>query len=414
MYTTSSLINAHTRRVGGSGSSTEIEDQERIARLRWIRINRRFQLIVAAVVLIFSMLLFAILVSWIVLASTFIMAWDKPCDVPLKPYFYLASIQLILDIFRTDILRIVFRWNQTSNASTTPGRVIAYNIVYFIYAILVLRLGIISVFTPNETPKCSTTAPELFHAGIAFVSLSLAAWVTIIFGYVLPFCVVAVLLTINGYNPHLSSNIHANSSNNAPAFQFISCGSSTSGAPPGCVDKLSTIELRNLAGTSYPKECCICMESFNDQDVIVTTKCQHIFHKKCCREWLRQARTCPVCRDDIPTSLEITATSNQPQQQEHNVNTTPEPSSNTVNQTHHVGHPLSHIPSAVREPPPSRSVTNLLRVLMDARNQFTEHRTTATVTPIHPNDNVSTSGSGTTVSVPSISSEVTSDIERGC
>lgn len=47
----------------------------------------------------------------------------------------------------------------------------------------------------------------------------------------------------------------------------------------------------------------ICMGDFCTGEVIVATECQHVFHKRCCEEWLRQARTCPVCRMDIPSSL---------------------------------------------------------------------------------------------------------------
>lgn len=45
------------------------------------------------------------------------------------------------------------------------------------------------------------------------------------------------------------------------------------------------------------------MGDFVTGEVIVATECQHVFHKRCCEEWLRQARTCPVCRMDIPSSL---------------------------------------------------------------------------------------------------------------
>ena len=47
----------------------------------------------------------------------------------------------------------------------------------------------------------------------------------------------------------------------------------------------------------------ICMSNFSTNDLIVATECDHVFHKGCCQEWLKQARTCPVCRTDIPVSL---------------------------------------------------------------------------------------------------------------
>ncbi len=47
----------------------------------------------------------------------------------------------------------------------------------------------------------------------------------------------------------------------------------------------------------------ICMVDFVEDDEIVGTECSHIFHKQCCEEWLRYARTCPICRTDIPNSI---------------------------------------------------------------------------------------------------------------
>jgi hypothetical protein len=50
------------------------------------------------------------------------------------------------------------------------------------------------------------------------------------------------------------------------------------------------------------------MEEFgtgrNADDLIVETDCKHVFHRNCCAVWLRQARTCPVCRTDIPEAIE--------------------------------------------------------------------------------------------------------------
>lgn len=45
------------------------------------------------------------------------------------------------------------------------------------------------------------------------------------------------------------------------------------------------------------------MCNFVPGDVIVETACEHVFHRRCCEQWLQQARSCPVCRLDIPDSL---------------------------------------------------------------------------------------------------------------
>lgn len=240
--------------------------RERLARSRWIRINRRFQLVITVVALVFSLLLFVILICWVVLVSAFVLNFERPC-ANLKMYFWLVTLQLILDVFRTDIMRFAFHWDARSNQQI-PSRVIMYNICYLIYAMMVLRLGIRSVFT-DEAPPCKTTAPDLFHASVAFVSLSIAAWSTIILGYLLPFCVVAVLLTINGYNP-TTDRVHETQ----PVFPNAY---STSGAPPGCIDKLKVKLLSDFPESL--SECVICQDKFKSSDIIVETKCKHAFHK---------------------------------------------------------------------------------------------------------------------------------------
>jgi Ring finger domain len=273
-------------------SAAEIRDRE--ARLRWIRINRRFQIVITTVALIFSVVLFAILLCWVVLTSTYVVSLDKPCDVNLKAYFWLVTLQLVLDVFRSDILRFVFRWDANSS-DRIPCRVIAYNMIYLLYALMVLRLGITSVYVGN--PTCKSTAPELFKASTAFVSLSLAAWGIILFGYVVPLFVVAALLTYNGYNPtDASSDARPAGGGPTPVFP---AAYSMNGAPPGCIEQLERVGIDEVRG----QDCCICMEDFDKDDVVVRTACSHCFHKQCCREWLRQARTCPVCRADIPSTL---------------------------------------------------------------------------------------------------------------
>jgi hypothetical protein len=265
-------------------------DPQREARARWRLINRRFQVVITVVALIFSLLLFAILVCWVILTSAYVVSIDKYCDVPLKAYFWLATLQLILDVFRTDIMRCIFRWDANSN-QRIPSRVITYNIAYLTYACLVLRMGIHSVFVRRDA-ECRTTASELYKASTMFVSLSIAAWSTIILGYLFPFCVVATLLTLNGYTPSSDSQRDGAT---GPVFP------TPMGAPPGCVDRLRTVRMEDITSESA-RECCICMEHFTQTDTIVETECNHRYHKNCLADWLRQARTCPVCRMDVVPS----------------------------------------------------------------------------------------------------------------
>jgi len=280
--------------------SSSNPDPMRHARNRWITINRRFQYVITMVALIFSLLLFAILLCWVVLTSSYVISIDKACDVPLKFYYWLVTLQLILDVFRSDIMRFFFRWDANSN-HRIPCRVITYNVAYLTYALLVLRMGVRSVAWNDDTTTCPSSAPELFQSAKIFICLSVAAWTTIIFGYLVPFIVVATLLTMNGYTPASDA---VRGADGAGPFTFFP---SVMGAPSHCIDQLPVILLEDFPA-HYPMECCICMENFTGTDIIVETACNHVFHKRCCRDWLRQARTCPICRTDIPTSLGIPET----------------------------------------------------------------------------------------------------------
>jgi hypothetical protein len=112
------------------------------------QVRYRFLFLMTMVALLFSLLLFALLLCWVVFTSAYVVSIDKTCDLPLKTYYWLATIQLVLDVFRTDIMKYVFHWdpitntdlnNNTSgqspssssrNNATIPTRVAMYNIAY--------------------------------------------------------------------------------------------------------------------------------------------------------------------------------------------------------------------------------------------------------------------------------------------
>jgi len=136
-------------------STQNRSDPDQEARLRWMQINRRFTSILGSVAVLFSLLLFCILISWVLLTSTYVLSYKKvcvycklilffpqqthitslrgidfqSCDVPLRAYFWLVSIQLMLDIFRADIMKRLCLWRPDSH-NQVPARVILYNIGY--------------------------------------------------------------------------------------------------------------------------------------------------------------------------------------------------------------------------------------------------------------------------------------------
>src|SRR3989344_4608338 len=45
--------------------------------------------------------------------------------------------------------------------------------------------------------------------------------------------------------------------------------------------------------------CAICIENFNDEEIIIKTDCSHFFHEKCIYSWYEKSRDCPICRRSI-------------------------------------------------------------------------------------------------------------------
>lgn len=286
--------------INDTGTETII-DPDRDARMRWLQINRRFRCIISSVALAFSFLLVLFFLTWAVLIATYILSLPKTCDVPLKAYFWLATLQLALDFFRAEIMKWMCRW-RTNSRGGVPLRVLLYNIAYLIYAMLVLRLGITSVFVKEST--CYDTAPELFLASAVFVSLTLLAWALIIVGYGIPYATVAVLLTRNGYFPNEDLDaLNDTEGNRRARLLGILPNNLANPAPPDCAEKLRVVMFDEF-NDSFQKECCICLIEYREGDGIVATPCDHIFHKTCCKEWLQLSRSCPICRRDIVDGLD--------------------------------------------------------------------------------------------------------------
>ena len=70
----------------------------------------------------------------------------------------------------------------------------------------------------------------------------------------------------------------------------------------------NAVKRRNMGDTLInelevkDKTCCICMDEIKDRQRTGITKCKHIFHHSCIREWLTKKcskPTCPNCRQDL-------------------------------------------------------------------------------------------------------------------
>ena len=51
-------------------------------------------------------------------------------------------------------------------------------------------------------------------------------------------------------------------------------------------------------------KCAICLEEFKGPDIIKAFyKCEHIFHKKCLLDWLKNKNKCPLCNHDLSDDI---------------------------------------------------------------------------------------------------------------
>eukprot|EP00929_Paragymnodinium_shiwhaense_P098851 TRINITY_DN60364_c0_g1_i1.p1 TRINITY_DN60364_c0_g1~~TRINITY_DN60364_c0_g1_i1.p1 ORF type:complete len:404 (+),score=54.13 TRINITY_DN60364_c0_g1_i1:165-1376(+) len=83
------------------------------------------------------------------------------------------------------------------------------------------------------------------------------------------------------------------------------------GAPADTLNSFETIEYSEghpLFGEEDDKkfsgECSICLSNWDVGESIKITPCQHAFHEDCLARWLRNARTCALCRWDVTKPFE--------------------------------------------------------------------------------------------------------------
>lgn len=131
----------------------------------------------------------------------------------------------------------------------------------------------------HECVKCQTTNPELYN-WVKFLTLfSLIVHIlNIFFPLLFQLCVIIY-------------------------HSMIARGwlKSPNAARDDAIERMEVLEFNpQLFGSlGVSRECCCCMEEFGVGREIVRTPCSHYYHRDCLKEWLRLAKTCPLCRNDI-------------------------------------------------------------------------------------------------------------------
>jgi len=76
-------------------------------------------------------------------------------------------------------------------------------------------------------------------------------------------------------------------------------GSVTIGLPPETLAALPEIAFKKQADEGDGERCTVCLDDYEDGEIVLQLPCSHIFHGHCVPEWFKTQKTCPLCRHGV-------------------------------------------------------------------------------------------------------------------
>lgn len=58
-------------------------------------------------------------------------------------------------------------------------------------------------------------------------------------------------------------------------------------------------KVRTMVMKKSNKNCAICLEKFEEDQIIKKLECEHIFHRMCFKNWMKKSSNCPLCRHNV-------------------------------------------------------------------------------------------------------------------
>lgn len=212
--------------------------------------------------------------SWYVL----FVYYNSPCDQPLAQWLL---VKLFLDVLSSSA--------QQRQRSGDPPRPITWLILGCQNAWLMLGFNWCS-----ECKTCQTTTPQLF-SWVQF--LVIFGTIVTIFLMLLPVIFyMGVLFVVHMINSGRIKN------HNAAREETLNLLEKVEFCPDLFADSSDPNDDRPSC------DCIVCCDDFGAEKAIVRTPCEHYFHQECLGEWLKLAKTCPVCRCDLDIATEVANT----------------------------------------------------------------------------------------------------------
>tara|TARA_B100002051_G_C16739583_1_gene643382 strand:+ start:675 stop:1127 length:453 start_codon:yes stop_codon:yes gene_type:complete len=56
---------------------------------------------------------------------------------------------------------------------------------------------------------------------------------------------------------------------------------------------------KKYENTGDMDECPVCLEKYNEYEELIELDCNHYYHEKCIKDWLKNNRNCPMCREGV-------------------------------------------------------------------------------------------------------------------
>lgn len=204
-----------------------------------------------------------------------IMYWGRPCDEPLRWFLLVFALRFVLSVPLT-VHR--FRALRGGEEAEFAKYLLSWlDVACFVW----FFAGNVWLFG-SETCK-ATNAPLYYYTLVVVCVIWLSVCLPLVVIVAMFACFPIVMI----------------------ALQLLA---EPEGAPEDVINDLPS---RTFDSASEPREdgdeppsCCICMNAYQDGEMLRELHCKHSFHATCVDHWLKIKRECPLCRRDITTAPE--------------------------------------------------------------------------------------------------------------